>query len=185
MDILHYIYNILANGYFYVVLILLVSYLILEKQHHLLKEIIISSNVLSLITYLLFVIDGIYTLYPLIRQFNDERDIFFSYRISGPYGIYNWVAFINALFIFVLLLIKKIRNSIWITAWILLCSAPFNYERLIIWITSLYRDYIPSTWSAYSKGFFDNSPWLDYLSFLVITYFIRKHFIKKEQSGIG
>lgn len=32
---------------------------------------------------------------------------------------------------------------------ILLLTLLYNYERLIIYITSLYRDYLPSSWSTY------------------------------------
>lgn len=183
MYLLDYIYNVLANGYFYVVLLLLIAYLLLKKQRTFLKEIIISSNVLSLITYLLFIIHSIYILYPLIQPFNDERDLFFKYRISGPYSHYFWVSIINSLIIFILLLFKKSRNSVWMTVWIVISSAPFNYESLILWITSLYRDYIPSSWSVHYTNFFYNYPSVLYTCFLTMTYFIRKNVISKKSGN--
>ena len=180
MNLLDYIYNVLANGYFYVTLFLLLAYLFLKKQRAVLKEIIISSNLLSLITYLLFIIHSIYILYPLIQPFNDERDIFFKYRIAGPYSHYFWLSLINSLIIFILLLFKKPRNSVWITVWMFISSAPFNYERLILWITSLYRDYLPSSWSVYHTDFFYNYPFVVYILFLALTVFIRKYLKKRD-----
>lgn len=180
MYLFDYIYNILVDGYFYVVLLLLLAYLLIKKQRPFLKEVIISSNLLSLVTYLLFIVHSIYTLYPLIQPFNDERDTFFKYRIVGPYSYGNWIPFINALIIFILLLFKKPRNTIWITVWVLISSAPFIYEKLIIWISMQFRDYVPSSWSVYYKDPFHNYPWLVYLFILAITYFIRKYFTNKK-----
>lgn len=174
------LYEVLSDGYFYVLLFLLLAYWVIKKQRPLLKEIIISSNILSLITYLFFICHALYTLYPIIQPFNDERDIFFKYRIVGPYSYYNWVPFINSLAIFILLLFKKPRNSIWITVWMVISSAPFLYEKLIVWITNLYRNYLPSSWSVYHTDFFHSYPPLIYMFFLAITYFIRKYFINKK-----
>ena len=36
---------------------------------------------------------------------------------------------------------------------VLLLTVVYNYERLVIFITNLYRDYLPSSWSVY----YDNS----------------------------
>ncbi len=180
MYLLDYIYNILVDGYFYVVLILLLTYLLIKKQRPFLKEVIISSNLLSLITYLLFIIHSIYTLFPLIQPFNDERDVFFTYRIAGPYSYSYWIPLINGLAIFLFLLFRKHRNSIWITVWILISATPFIYEQLIIWITMQFRDYVPSSWSVYYKDFFHSYPSPIYLFLLAITYFIRRHFTNKK-----
>lgn len=180
MYLLDYVYDVLSNGYFYVVFFLLLAYLLLKKRRPFLKEVIISSNLLSLITYLLFIIHSIFILYPLIKPFNDDRDIFFSYRIAGPYSTYYWLSVINSVLIFTFLLFKKHRNAVWITFWIVLSSAPFNYERLVIWITSLYRDYLPSSWSVYHTDFIYNYPWFAYLFVLAVTYIARKYFTNKK-----
>lgn len=180
MYLIDYIYNVLNEGYFYVVLFLLIAYLIIKKKRSVLKEIIITSNGLWLITYLLFIINSIYILYPLVQPFNDDRDVFFSYRISGPYSFSFWILLLVGLTTFILLLFRKYRKSIRITIWLVLFSAPFNYEKLIIWITSLYRDYLPSSWSVYHKDFFHNYPWLIYLLILTVTHFIRQFFIKRK-----
>jgi hypothetical protein len=49
---------------------------------------------------------------------------------------------------------------------ILLLAFVYNYERLVIYITSLYRDYLPSSWSTYYD-------WTDSLwtLFLALVYF--------------
>ena len=110
MGLLYFIYDALIDGYFYVVALLLLSYWLIKKQRTLLKEIIVSSNILSLLMYFMFICNALYILYPIIQTFNDERDIFFKYRIAGPYHTYFWIPFINGIIIFILLLFNKTRN---------------------------------------------------------------------------
>jgi hypothetical protein len=42
----------------------------------------------------------------------------------------------------------RVKISLTIVS-VLLLTVIYNYDRLIIFITSLYRDYLPSSWSAY------------------------------------
>ena len=72
----------------------------------------------------------------------------------------------------------RIKVSFTITS-ILLLTFVYNYERLIIYITSLYRDYLPSSWTTYQD-------WKDSLWTLFFTtiYFAfcwtnKKRFNKK------
>ena len=180
MNLLNFIYDVLVDGYFYVVLILLLAYLFLKKQRLFLKEVIISSNVLSIFTYFIFICYSLYTIYPLLHYTKQEGYASLLYRIAGPYSYVFWIRFINSLALFILLLFKKTRSSIWITVWILISTAPFIYEQLIIWITMQFRDYIPSSWSVYHRDFFHNYPWLTYLLTLTVTHFIRQFFMKRK-----
>jgi hypothetical protein len=50
---------------------------------------------------------------------------------------------------------------------ILLLTVPYNYERIVIFITNLYRDYLPSSWSDY----FDNNN-IYWTAIAAIIYFI-------------
>jgi hypothetical protein len=50
---------------------------------------------------------------------------------------------------------------------VLLLTVPYNYERIVIFITNLYRDYSPSSWSVY----YDNSN-IYWTIIVTIIYFI-------------
>src|SRR5690606_10997287 len=64
----------------------------------------------------------------------------------GLYSAYWWILLIARLVIPLLFFIRFLRtNRIFIVFYIVL----FNYERVVIYITSLYRDYLPSSWSTY------------------------------------
>ena len=51
---------------------------------------------------------------------------------------------------------------------VLLLTIPYNIERIVIFVTNLYRDYIPPTWSSY----FDNSSVYWTLSATFFYFFI-------------
>lgn len=180
MNLFNFIYDVLVEGYFFIVLFLLIAYLFLKKKRTFLKEVIISSNILSIFTFLFFICYSLYTIYPLLNYVKQEGYAFLLYRIAGPYSYVFWIRFVSSLTLFILLLFKKPRSSIWITVWILISTAPFIYEQLIIWITMQFRDYVPSSWSVYHRDFFHNYPWLIYLLILSATHFIRQFFIKSK-----
>ena len=75
----------------------------------------------------------------------------FAFKESGT--SINWkLIFIINLLSFVLgllLFFRKLRISRWFTLLFFLSCCGFIYERLVIFITSLFRDYIPSSWSTY------------------------------------
>ncbi len=75
---------------------------------------------------------------------------FFHNRITGEYAFEFWAMFIfNALFP-QLFWFKKIRRNIWIVFAIsIFINIGMWYERYIIVITSLSKDFLPSSWAEY------------------------------------
>jgi len=79
-----------------------------------------------------------------------EQDIFFKYRIAGPYGWSYWLMMTCNVITPQLFWSKKLRRNI---AFTFLMSIVVNvgmwFERFVIIVSSLYRDYLPSSWSVY------------------------------------
>jgi hypothetical protein len=59
--------------------------------------------------------------------------------------IINLLSFMLGLFLF----FRMLRKSRWFTLLYFLSTCGFIYERMIIYITSQFRDYLPSSWSTY------------------------------------
>lgn len=76
-------------------------------------------------------------------------------RVWSPYGWSYWLM-LSLNFLFPQLLwFKKLRKSIGFTViMIIALSFGFWFERLVIYITSAYPDYLPSSWSVYNGRFF-------------------------------
>jgi Ni/Fe-hydrogenase subunit HybB-like protein len=81
-----------------------------------------------------------------------EYDAFFKFRISGPYGWSYWLMMTCNVITPQLFWVKKLRRNI---AFTFLMSVVVNigmwFERFVIIVTSLYRDYLPSSWSVYYR----------------------------------
>ncbi|MDX2046760.1 MAG: NrfD/PsrC family molybdoenzyme membrane anchor subunit [Chitinophagaceae bacterium] len=81
-----------------------------------------------------------------------EQDIFFKYRIAGAYGWSYWLMMTCNVVSPQLFWFKKLRRSITFT---FIMSIVVNigmwFERFVIIVSSLYRDYLPSSWSVYYR----------------------------------
>lgn len=75
--------------------------------------------------------------------------------IWSPYGWSYWLLLVSSTLLPQLMWFRKLRKSIvmtFFTAFVLSFGSWF--ERLVILITSLYRDYLPSSWLTYYNGEF-------------------------------
>ena len=81
-----------------------------------------------------------------------EQDIFFKYRIAGPYGWSYWLMMTCNVVSPQLFWSRKLRRNVLFT---FIMSIVVNigmwFERFVIIVSSLYRDYLPSSWSIYYR----------------------------------
>jgi molybdopterin-containing oxidoreductase family membrane subunit len=81
-----------------------------------------------------------------------EQDIFFKYRIAGPYGWSYWLMMTCNVISPQLFWSRKLRRNVLFT---FIMSIVVNigmwFERFVIIVSSLYRDYLPSSWSIYYR----------------------------------
>ena len=75
----------------------------------------------------------------------------FLNRVSGPYWWAYWIMMSCNVISPQIFWIKKIRTSI-AASWILsiVVNIGMWFERFVIIVTSLYRDYLPGSWTYYS-----------------------------------
>ncbi|MDP9173040.1 MAG: polysulfide reductase NrfD [Planctomycetota bacterium] len=87
---------------------------------------------------------------------NEHEQFTFMNRALGPYAWSYWVMiFCNVIFPQVLW-VKKIRNNtlmLWVVA--MFANAGMWFERFVIIITSLTRDFLPSSWHAFHPTWVD------------------------------
>lgn len=172
---------LLILGYTITVILLLASMLLLSRYRGVLKELLNISNLILLLPFTLNLCSWLYVaIYALYTQSNEGEFVSTQFQVSQPYGIYFWLTCALSLILFVLLFFRKFRRSIFIT---LLALLLLNFERIIIIITSLYRDYISSSWSVYYVGF----GWVNgftapliFNALVAIIYFTQKHLKKSK-----
>ncbi len=78
----------------------------------------------------------------------------YAFSESGPYLSWRWIFIINIFssVLGLLLFFRKLRINRLFTFLFLLSNGGFFYEKIVIFITSFYRDYLPSSWSTYLEN---------------------------------
>ncbi len=141
------LYYIFYYGYEITIPLIFLFYFIIQNKKDLFKELINNSNLLICI-YLLT--SSFYFIYNYISAKINYgypfKETLFSPG-SSYYWIY-WIPVIIGIIFAVLFLKKKIRTNLPATSlcWLFLLISNQN---LIIELTNLFRDYIPSSWSYY------------------------------------
>lgn len=89
-----------------------------------------------------------------------EWDMFMN-RLTGPYWVFYAMLWICNIFIPQLLWFKKVRSNVLLLFILsLIINVGMWLERFIIIVTSLHRDFLPSSWGMYSPTIWD---WAVYL----------------------
>jgi molybdopterin-containing oxidoreductase family membrane subunit len=80
---------------------------------------------------------------------NYERFVFLN-RMAGPFAWAYWTMFFCNVVVPQLLWIRRVRNSLLMVFVLsLLVNVGMWFERFVIIVTSLHRDFLPSSWSGY------------------------------------
>lgn len=122
---------------------------------------------------LTFVTDWIFI---FIHSESEESQQLFS-RLNGPYGFSLYAQQLTYVFFSLIFLLKFVRK-ISLLRLIFGCILMLNFERIVIFTTSIHRDYLPSSWTMYQPFF--GTFILDWLikfiifcSFATVIYFIQ------------
>lgn len=107
---------------------------------------------------------------------NPIEQFTFINRAFGPYAWAYWIMFSCNVFFPQLFWFKKIRRNIPITfVLVLLVNVGMWFERFVIIVTSLHRDFLPSSWAMYFPTMYDFGILLGSfgLFFTLILLFVR------------
>jgi molybdopterin-containing oxidoreductase family membrane subunit len=99
-------------------------------------------------------------------------------RALGPYGYMYWILILCNILIPQLLWSKKVRLNVPL---LFILSIVINIgmwlERYVIIVTSLYRDFLPSSWAAYQATKFDWSMFIGTIGFFLSLMFLFVRFL--------
>lgn len=119
------------------------------KHHENMNKIIIATGSIVAMAYLTEIFLAFYS--------GDEFELYMLLnRMSGPYAIYYWLMILFNVIVPQLFWIKRIRVNLLITfIFSILINIGMWLERYIIVISSLHRDYLPSSWSMFAPTLTD------------------------------
>jgi molybdopterin-containing oxidoreductase family membrane subunit len=87
-----------------------------------------------------------------------ERYVFFQSRAFGPYAWSYWIMIVCNTMIPQLFWFRRFRRSIPVMFVVsIFVNIGMWFERFVITITSLHRDFLPSSWGNYAWSFFDSA----------------------------
>ena len=99
-------------------------------------------------------------------------------RMHGPYALYYWALILCNIITPQFLWSKKVRSNLavlWIISFIV--SIGMWLERFVIVVTSLHRDFLPSSWGMYQPTMWDWSMFIGTIGFFFTLLFLFIRFV--------
>ena len=108
---------------------------------------------------------------------NYERYMIWN-RMHGPYALYYWALILCNIITPQFLWSKKLRSNL-VVLWILsfIVSIGMWLERFVIVVTSLHRDFLPSSWGMYQPTVWDWSMFIGTIGFFFTLLFLFIRFL--------
>ena len=102
----------------------------------------------------------------------------FINRATGPYWWAYWAMMTCNVITPQLFWIEKIRRSVmWTFALSVVVNIGMWFERFVIIVTSLHRDYVPSSWAMFSPTIFDISDYIFSFGFFFTAFLLFAKFL--------
>jgi hypothetical protein len=144
------------NTYSILILVLIIVYLFVKQswKNECINWIYVCNSIVPWVTFVNLLSLAAELFIAWYGQNTYEYFVFSQDKVNAfsPYGWSYWLMLCLNFLIPLLLWFKRLRKSIVFTIFmILILNAGRWYERLVIWITSYYRDYLPSSWSTYTE----------------------------------
>ena len=97
----------------------------------------------------------------------------FLNRATGPYAWAYWAMMSCNVFSPQFMWFKKLRTSIMFSFFIsIVVNIGMWFERFVIIVTSLHRDYLPSSWTMFSPTFVDISIFMGTIGFFFVLFLL-------------
>ena len=97
---------------------------------------------------------------------------------TGPYWMFYWMLIFCNVLAIQLLWFKRFRESpFWLFIISIIVSIGMWLERFVIIVTSLQRDFLPSSWATYSPSIFDWSMYIGTIGFFLTLIFLFVRFL--------
>lgn len=172
---------ILTSGFVLSTLLIFLALLVYRHKREQLLDVLESTHWIILGVACLHLLLFIFTLPDVFTETSPDTSVFIR-RATGPYWWSYWLMLLLPIIAPQLLWWKKARRSIGVAFFMIFCSYFGRiFEILIIIITSLHRDFLPSSWEPYSPTLAEMLiPITVYAALVASIYFLQKRISKKD-----
>jgi molybdopterin-containing oxidoreductase family membrane subunit len=106
-----------------------------------------------------------------------ERFMYWN-RVTGPYGWTYWALLLCNLVTPQLMWFKRFRTSVgWLFCVAMVVNVGMWLERFVIVVTSLSRDFLPSSWGFYTPTFWDWATFVGTMGLFLTLFFLFIRFL--------
>ena len=152
----YFVAGAIFSGFAMVSLLLIILRKVCKLQQYITLQHINLINSIILVTGSLVAVAYLTELFVALLSGNPHELFVFSNRATGAYAWAFWLMIICNVCLPQLLWLKKLRQSIAFSVFIaIVVCVGMWFERFVIIVGSLHKDYLPSSWTLFSPSYVD------------------------------
>ena len=154
-------------------LLLIILRKVCHLQAYITRQHIALMNTVMLIAGSLVAVAYLTEIYTAWRSDNAAEQFVFLNRATGPYAWAFALMLLCNVLLPQLLWVKRLRHSIAFTVFvsIVICVGMW-FERFVIIVTSLHRDYLPSSWTIFSPTYVDVGVFVGTIGLFLVLFLL-------------
>ena len=169
----YFVAGAIFSGFAMVSLLLIILRKVCHLQAYITRQHIALMNTVMLIAGSLVAVAYLTEIYFAWRSGNAAEQFVFLNRAKGPYAWAFALMLLCNVLLPQLLWVKRLRHSIVFTVFvsIVICVGMW-FERFVIIVTSLHRDYLPSSWTMFSPTYVDVGVFVGTIGFFLVLFLL-------------
>ena len=169
----YFVAGAIFSGFAMVSLLLIILRKVCHLQTYITRQHIALMNTVMLIAGSLVAVAYLTEIYFAWRSGNEAEKFVFLNRATGPYVWAFALMLLCNVLLPQLLWVKRLRHSIAFTVFvsIVICVGMW-FERFVIIVTSLHRDYLPSSWTMFSPTYVDVGVFVGTIGFFLVLFLL-------------
>lgn len=169
----YFVAGAIFSGFAMVLTLMVITRKVLKLQDYITVDHIESMNKIIVLTGSIVGLAYLTELFTAWYSQNPYEQYAFANRALGPYWWSYWSMMMCNVISPQLFWVRKLRRNIWFTFFMsIVINVGMWFERFVIIVTSVHRDYVPSNWSMYSPTWVEISFFLGSLGLFFTAYLV-------------
>ncbi|MBA3649429.1 MAG: polysulfide reductase NrfD [Chitinophagales bacterium] len=169
----YFVAGAIFSGFAMVLTLMVITRKVLNLQEYITLDHIESMNKIIVLTGSIVGCAYLTELFTAWYSQNPYEQYAFANRALGPYWWAYWSMMTCNVISPQLFWIRKLRRNVWFTFFMsIVINCGMWFERFVIIVTSLHRDYIPSSWAMYSPTWIEISIYLGTLGLFFTAFLV-------------
>lgn len=169
----YFVAGAIFSGFAMVLTLMLITRKVLNLEEYITLDHIESMNKIIVLTGSIVGCAYLTELFTAWYSQNPYEQYAFANRALGPYWWSYWGMMTCNVISPQLFWVRKLRRSVWFTFFMsIVINCGMWFERFVIIVTSLHRDYVPSSWAMYSPTWVEISIYVGSIGLFFTAFLI-------------